>query len=46
MIKLINSIFIVIANYVMSKLMVFKEKDMVDYNQAAKSSAEEDAKDA
>ena len=30
--KLINSVFIMIANYVMSKLMVFKKKDMVDYN--------------
>ena len=32
LVKLINSVFIIIANYVMSKLMVFKKKDMVDYN--------------
>ena len=30
--KLINSVFIMIANYVMSKVMVFKKKDMIDYN--------------
>ena len=30
--KLINAVFVVIANYVLSKLMVFKKKDMVDYN--------------
>ena len=32
LVKLINSVFVVIANYVMSKLMVFKKNDMVDYN--------------
>lgn len=31
LVKLINSVFIIIANYVMSKLMVFKSSDMVDY---------------
>lgn len=31
-VKLINSVFVVIANYVLSKLMVFKKKDMIDYN--------------
>ena len=36
LVKIINSIFIVIANYVMSKLMVFKKKDMVDYNKETK----------
>ena len=40
LVKLINSIFIVIANYVMSKLMVFKKKDMVDYNAEDKKTAE------
>ena len=38
LVKLINSVFIVIANYVMSKLMVFKKKDMVDYNAGDKAS--------
>ena len=42
LVKLINSVFIVIANYVMSKLMVFKKKDMVDYNSDGKASAGED----
>ena len=32
LVKLINCIFVIIANYVLSKLMVFKKKDMVDYN--------------
>ena len=32
LVKLINCVFVVIANYVLSKLMVFKKKDMVDYN--------------
>jgi len=31
MIKLINAVFVVIANYVLSKIMVFRKKDMVDY---------------
>jgi putative flippase GtrA len=35
LVKLINSIFIIIANYVMSKLMVFKSSDMVDYTKQA-----------
>ena len=39
LVKLINSVFIVIANYVMSKLMVFKKKDMVDYNSEDKASS-------
>ena len=39
LVKLINSVFIVIANYVMSKLMVFKNKDMVDYNSEDKASS-------
>lgn len=44
LVKLINSVFIVIANYVMSKLMVFKKKDMVDYNaEDEKPSGEEAA---
>lgn len=45
LVKLINSVFIVIANYVMSKLMVFKKKDMVDYN-SEEVSSEKDAKNA
>lgn len=48
--KLINSVFIMIANYVMSKLMVFKKKDMVDYNAEEKkpeeASSEKEAADA
>ena len=46
LVKLINSVFIVIANYVMSKLMVFKKKDMVDYHteeETASGKAETDA---
>ena len=39
MVKLINSVFVVIANYVLSKLMVFRKKDMVDYNSADNSSS-------
>ena len=31
-VKLLNSVFVVIANYVLSKLMVFRKKDMIDYN--------------
>lgn len=30
--NIINMVFVVIANYVMSKLMVFKKEDMVDYS--------------
>ncbi|MBO4449305.1 MAG: GtrA family protein [Clostridiales bacterium] len=45
--NLINLVFVMIANYVMSKLMVFKKEDMVDYSkkddeeQAAEPSAAE-----
>lgn len=31
MIKLINSVFVVVANYVLSKLMVFRKKDLLNY---------------
>lgn len=48
--KLINSVFIMIANYVMSKIMVFKKKDMIDYNadedKPEESSPEKEAADA
>ena len=30
--NILNMVFVVIANYVMSKLMVFKKEDMVDYS--------------
>ena len=30
--KLINAVFVVIANYIMIKIMVFRKKDMVEYN--------------
>ena len=43
--KLINAVFVVIANYVMSKLMVFKKKDMVDYNSEEKESPEKEIAD-
>ncbi|MCR4688721.1 MAG: GtrA family protein [Saccharofermentans sp.] len=36
LVKGINSIFVVIANYVMSKLMVFRKEDMVDYTSSGK----------
>lgn len=45
--NLINLVFVMIANYVMSKIMVFKKEDMVDYSkkddeeQAAQISAAE-----
>jgi putative flippase GtrA len=45
LVKLINSVFIVIANYVMSKLMVFKKKDMVDYASEDKAASAEDKAD-
>ena len=45
LVKLINSVFVVIANYVMSKLMVFKKKDMVDYNSEEKKEPSEDKAD-
>lgn len=45
LVKLINSVFVVIANYVMSKLMVFKKKDMVDYNTEDKKVSAEDKAD-
>ncbi|MBE7070558.1 MAG: GtrA family protein [Ruminococcaceae bacterium] len=46
LVKLVNSVFIVIANYVMSKLMVFKSSDMVDYNAEEKESSEKEEADA
>ena len=36
LVKLINCVFVVIANYVLSKIMVFRKKDIVDYNAKAK----------
>ena len=44
--KLINAVFVVIANYVMSKLMVFRKKDMVDYNSKDKETSEKEETDA
>ena len=44
--KLINAVFVVIANYVMSKLMVFRKKDMVDYNSEEKESPEKEEANA
>ena len=44
LVKHINCIFVIIANYVLSKLMVFKKKDMVDYNaEDSKSSGKEES---
>ena len=40
LVKLINCVFVVIANYVLSKLMVFKKKDMIDYNKETKEGEE------
>ena len=34
--NLINLVFVMIANYVMSKLMVFRKEDMVDYSKQDK----------
>ena len=41
LVKLINCIFVVIANYVLSKIMVFRKKDMVDYNAKTEQKPEE-----
>lgn len=40
--NLINLIFVMIANYVFSKLMVFRKEDMVDYTKNDKESETED----
>lgn len=45
-VKLVNSVFVVIANYVLSKLMVFRKKDMVDYNSEEKKPSGKDEADA
>ena len=37
--NLINLIFVMIANYVMSKLMVFRKEDMVDYTKKEEAAA-------
>lgn len=42
LVKLINCVFVVIANYVLSKIMVFRKKDMVDYNSEDKASSGKD----
>ena len=41
LVKLINCVFVVIANYVLSKIMVFRKKDMVDYNAKTEQKPEE-----
>jgi putative flippase GtrA len=46
LVKLINCIFVIIANYVLSKVMVFKKKDMVDYNSKDKETFGEEEADA
>ena len=46
LVKLINCIFVIIANYVLSKVMVFKKKDMVDYNSKDKETSGEEEDDA
>lgn len=40
-VKLANSVFVVIVNYIMSKLMVFKKKDMAGYKKDEESSSKE-----
>ena len=40
--NLINLIFVMIANYVFSKLMVFRKEDMIDYTKTDKESEAED----
>ena len=51
--NLINLVFVMIANYVLSKIMVFRKEDMVDYSKQGKEeeektepSAEEGAENA
>ena len=39
--NVINLVFVVIANYIMSKLMVFNKEDMVDYSKADKDTEED-----
>ena len=39
----INLVFVVIANYIMSKLMVFKKEDMVDYSRTDNAEGSENA---
>ena len=45
LVKLINSVFIMITNYVMSKVMVFRKKDMVDYTKEEKKPEESSVKE-
>ena len=45
LVKLFNSVFIMITNYVMSKVMVFRKKDMVDYNKDEKKPEESSGKE-
>ena len=45
-VKLLNSVFVVIANYVLSKLMVFRKKDMIDYNSESNASSGKEETDA
>lgn len=45
LVKLINSVFVVIANYVLSKIMVFRKKDMVDYNSEGNASSGKEGAD-
>ena len=46
LVKLINCIFVIIANYVLIKVMFFKKKDMVDYNSKDKETSGEEEADA
>jgi len=39
--NIINLVFVVIANYIMSKILVFKKEDMVDYSNTEKAEENE-----
>ena len=40
--NVLNMVFVIIANYVLSKLMVFRKEDMVDYSKPAEKEEPED----
>ena len=40
--NLINLLFVMVANYIMSKIMVFRKEDMVDYTKTAEADEEDE----
>ncbi len=41
--NILNMVFVIIANYVLSKLMVFRKEDMVDYSKTDKAEESEES---